>query len=108
MRRRGTSAEPPLAPAATCEGGRRFWLDASRGKEAIQIGDVEPEQMAELVECDATLINEPAHEPLTHIQVFSRFRKREGRFSVWTRRPTDATTGVRAVRLGPHLPPDHG
>jgi hypothetical protein len=71
-----------------------FCLNASGGKEVIQIADVEPEKMAELVEGDATLGNEPAHEAMTDVQVLSRFWKREGRFSFWTRGPADAITRV--------------
>ena len=65
----------PLAPAAAYDAVRLCWFDASRRKEAIQIGDVEPEQVAELVECDATLRDEPTHEPLADVQVLSRFQK---------------------------------
>jgi hypothetical protein len=82
------------APAAAYDAIGLCWFDASRRKEAIQIGDVEPQQMAKLVEYDPTLRDKPTHEPLTDVQVLSRFRKRQGWFPFWARGPAGAPTRV--------------
>jgi hypothetical protein len=68
-----------LARSTAPERALRRRFHPAGAQEEVEIGSPESEEVAELVEGNAPLGHEAAHESLAHVEVSSRLRKRQRR-----------------------------